>query len=136
MTSPFNETHAAMTALRAGDRAAYEEVLGGMKRTAAANSEIAPAYRDISIPAAEAMACFTDGDYAGAVEGLLTAEAHLWRMGGSVAQRDLVAWTLTAAAVRAGRRNVALALANERLALRPGSAVNRRFLQEARAIAA
>ena len=136
MTSPFNEVHAAMTALRAGDRAAYEAVLGGMKRTAAANSEIAPAYRDISIPAAEAMACFVDHDYAGAVDGLLAAEAHLWRMGGSVAQRDLVAWTLTEAAIRSGRRNVALALANERLALRPGSAVNGHFLQEARAIAA
>jgi len=136
MTSPFNEVHAAMTALRAGDRAAYETVLGGMKRTAAANGELAPAYRHISIPAAEAMACFTDGDYAGAVDGLLTAETHLWRMGGSVAQRDLVAWTLAAAAIRAGRRNIALSLANERLALRPASAVNRRFLQEARAIAA
>ena len=136
MTSPFNEVHAAMTELRAGDRAAYETVLDGMKQTAAANGELAPAYRDISIPAAEAMACFTDGDYAGAVDGLLTAETHLWRMGGSVAQRDLVAWTLAAAAIRAGRRNVALSLANERLALRPGSAVNRRFLQEAGAIAA
>ena len=136
MTSPFNEVHGAMTALCAGDRAAYETVLGGMKRTAAANSELAPAYRDISIPVAEALACFVDGDYAGAVDGLLTAEAHLWRMGGSVAQRDLVAWTLAEAAIRAGRRNVALALANERLAARPGSAANRRFLQEARAIAA
>ena len=136
MTSPFNEVHAAMTALRAGDRAAYETVLDGMKRTAAANGELAPAYRDISIPAAEAMACFTDGDYAGAVDGLLAAETHLWRMGGSVAQRDLVAWTLAAAAIRTGRRNVALSLANERLALRPESAVNRRFLQEAQAIAA
>ena len=136
MTSPFNEVHAAMTALRAGDRAAYETVLDGMKRTAAANGELAPAYRDISIPAAEAMACFTDGDYAGAVDGLLTAETHLWRMGGSVAQRDLVAWTLAVAAIRSGRRNVALSLANERLALRPGSAANRRFLQEAQAIAA
>ena len=136
MTSPFNEVHAAMTALRAGDRAAYETVLDGMKRTAAANGELAPAYRDISIPAAEAMACFTDGDYTGAVDGLLTAETHLWRMGGSVAQRDLVAWTLAVAAIRAGRRNVALSLANERLALRPGSAANRRFLQEAQAIAA
>ena len=136
MTSPFNEVHAAMSALRAGDRDAYETVLGGMKRTAAANSEVAPAYRDISIPAAEALAHFVDGDYADAVERLLTAEAHLWRMGGSVAQRDLVAWTLAEAAIRAGRRNVAVALANERLALRPDSAVNRRFLQEARAIAA
>lgn len=136
MTSPFNEVHAAMTALRAGDRAAYETVLDGMKRTAAANDELAPAYRDISIPVAEALARFVDGDYAGAVDGLLAAEAHLWRMGGSIAQRDLVMWTLAEAAVRAGRRNVAMALANERLALRPDSAVNRRFRQEARAIAA
>ncbi len=136
MSSPFNEIHAAMTALRAGDRAAYETVLAGMKRAAAANDELLPAYRDIAIPVAEAMACFTDRDYDGAVDGLLPAEAHLWRMGGSIAQRDLVAWTLTEAAIRAGRRNVALSLANERAALRPGSAVNRRFLQEASAIAA
>ncbi len=136
MTSPFNEIHAAMTALCAGDRGAYETVVGGMKRTAAANDELAPAYRDIAIPVAEAMACFGDGDYAGAVDGLLAAEAHLWRMGGSIAQRDLVVWTLAEAAVRAGRRNVALSLANERLALRPESAVNRRFLQGARALAA
>ena len=136
MSSPFNEIHAAMTALRAGDRAAYETVVGGMKRSAAANSELLPAYRDIAIPVSEAMACFVDRDYAGAVDGLLPVEAHLWRMGGSIAQRDLVAWTLAEAAVRAGRRNIALSLANERLALRPESAVNRRFLQEARAIAA
>ena len=136
MTSPFNEVHAAMTAIRAGDRAAYETVLAGMKGTAAANDELLPAYRDVSIPVAEAVARFTDGDYAGAVDGLLPVEAHLWRMGGSIAQRDLVAWTLAEAAVRAGRRNVALSLANERLALRPESAVNRRFRQEARAIAA
>ncbi len=136
MTSPFNEIHAAMTALRASDRAAYETVLDGMKRSAAADGELLPAYRDVAIPVAEAMACFTDGDYAGAVEGLLPVETHLWRMGGSIAQRDLVAWTLAEAAIRAGQRNVALSFANERLALRPGSAVNRRFLREARTIAA
>lgn len=136
MSSPFNEIHAAMTALRAGDRAAYETVLGCMRRSAAANSELLPAYRDVAIPVAEAMACFTDRDYAGAVDRLLQVETHLWRMGGSVAQRDLVAWTLAEAAIRAGRRNVALALASERLALRPGSAVNRHFLQGARALAA
>ena len=54
-----------------------------------------------------------------AVDGLLGAEAELWRVGGSIAQRDLVEWTLTEAAIRAGQRDVALSLANERLALRP-----------------
>lgn len=134
MSSPFNEIHGAMAALRAGDRAGYETVLAGMKRAAAAGGELTPAYRDVAIPIAEAMACFVDGDYAGAVEGLLGAEADLWRMGGSIAQRDLVAWTLAEAAARAGQRDVALSLANERLAQRPASAVNRRFLEAAEAI--
>ena len=134
MSSPFNEIHAAMAALRADDRAAYETVLAGMKRSAAAGGELVPAYRDVAIPVAEAMACFVDRDYAGAVEGLLRAEAELWRMGGSIAQRDLVEWTLTEAAIRAGLRDVALSLTNERLALKPVSAVNRHFLEAAEAI--
>ncbi|MGI9425592.1 MAG: tetratricopeptide repeat protein, partial [Hyphomicrobiaceae bacterium] len=134
MSSPFNEIHAAMAALRAGDRDAYKTVLDGMKRSAAAGGELVPAYRDVAIPVAEAMASFVERDYATAVDSLLRAQADLWRMGGSIAQRDLVEWTLTEAAIRAGQRDVALSLANERLALRPEGAVNRRFLQEAQAI--
>jgi len=136
MSSPFNEIHAAMAALRAGDRQAYETVLAGMKRHAAAGGEIAPTYRDVTVPIAEAMACYVDGDYTAAVEGLLPVEANLWRMGGSIAQRDLVEWTLTEAAIRAGDRNVALSLASERLALRPDSVVNKHFMQQAEALAA
>jgi hypothetical protein len=45
-----------------------------------------------------------------------------------------VNWTLTEAAVRAGQRDVALSLANERLATRPRSVPNRRFLCHAEAI--
>lgn len=136
MSSPFNEIHAAMAALRADDRAAYEIVLAGMKRSAAAGGELVPAYRDVAIPIAQAMADFVDGNYAGAVEGLLRAEADLWRMGGSIAQRDLIEWTLAEAAIRAGQRSVALSLANERLALRPESAVNQNFLEKAQSIGA
>jgi tetratricopeptide (TPR) repeat protein len=134
MSSPFNEIHAAMTALRANDREAYETVLEGMRRSAAAGSELVPAYRDVAIPVAEAMACFVDRDYAACVDGLLRTEADLWRMGGSIAQRDFVEWTLAEAAIRSGQRDVAMSLANERIALRPNSAVNRRFIQEAEAI--
>jgi tetratricopeptide (TPR) repeat protein len=134
MSSPFNEIHAAMAALKAGDRGAYETVLAGMKRRAAADSELAPTYRDVAVPIAEAMACYVDGDYAAAVEGLLPVEANLWRMGGSIAQRDLVEWTLTEAAIRSGQRNVALSLANERLAMRPESVVNQRFMERAAAV--
>ena len=99
-------------------------------------SEIAPAYGDVAVPIAEAMARFVDGAYGDAVNLLLPVRANLSRMGGSVAQRDLIEWTLTAAAVRAGERGVALSLANERLAFKPDSFVNQRFRTEAEAISA
>jgi hypothetical protein len=57
-------------------------------------------------------------------------------MGGSHAQRDVIDWTLAEAAVRAGMRDVALSIANERLALRPLSAPNRRFRELAEQLAA
>ncbi|MCB1739820.1 MAG: tetratricopeptide repeat protein [Gammaproteobacteria bacterium] len=126
-TSPFNDVHWAMTALRAGEDAAYETHLAAMRETAASGGELAPAYREIGVPVTQAVGSFTRGDYADAVEQLLPARASLWRMGGSTAQRDLVDWTLTVAATRAGMEDVATALVNERLSLRPASVVNRRF---------
>lgn len=136
MSSPFNEIHAAMAALRADDRVAYRTVVNGMKTSAAAGGELVPAYRDVAIPIATALERFVDEDYAGAVDILHPVEAELWRMGGSIAQRDLIEWTMTEAAIRAGQRDVALSLTHERLALRPDSAVNQHFLKEAEAIRA
>jgi hypothetical protein len=57
-------------------------------------------------------------------------------MGGSAAQRDVIDWTLNEAAGRARMSDVALSLAHERLASRPNSIPNRRFLDQAAAIAA
>jgi hypothetical protein len=82
------------------------------------------------------MACFVRGEYGDALEGLLGTRTQLSRMGGSIAQRDLIEWTILVAAIRACARNTALSLANERLAFRPESAVNNRFLEQARALAA
>jgi hypothetical protein len=47
-----------------------------------------------------------------------------------------VTWTLTEAALRAGKHDIAMALAHERLGARPRSAPNRRFLRQAEALAA
>lgn len=134
-TSPFNDVHYAMTALRAGERVAYDSHLAVMRETAANGTELAPAYGMLAVPVAEAMADFTEGHYAEAGERLLSVRGDLARLGGSIAQRDLVDWTLTVAASRAGLSGVARSMANERLAVRPDSAVNRRFLEDARAIA-
>jgi tetratricopeptide (TPR) repeat protein len=134
--SVFNDIHAAMTALRTADQAGFEALREGMGRTAAGGGELASTYRDVGLPVVEAMADFQKGDYGPAVTKLMPIRFELSRMGGSKAQRDLVEWTLTEAALRAGDRDVALALANERLSLRPRSAVNKAFFKRAEALAA
>jgi len=135
-TLMFNDLHAAMAELGAGEGALVERRLHWMRETAAGNAEVAGCYRDVGIPLLEGFIAFDRGAYAQAVDRLLPVRFDLWRIGGSKAQRDVVDWTLTEAAVRTGSRNVALSLANERLGLRPRSAVNRDLLRRAELIAA
>ena len=119
-----------------GREALVERRLAAMRETAASGVEAAGLYRTVGIPIVEGLAAFHRGAWAEAVELLLPVRFDLWQIGGSHAQRDVVDWTLTEAAVRAGQRDVALSLAYERLATRPRSAPNRRFLRHAEAIAA
>ncbi len=93
-------------------------------------------YRAVGVPVVEGLMAFRRGAYDAAIEKLLQTRTDLWQIGGSHAQRDVVTWTLNEAAIRAGRRDIALSLAHERLGTRPRSAPNRRFLQHAVALAA
>src|SRR5262249_5309879 len=54
------------------------------------------------------------------------------QFGGSHAQRDVIDWTLTEAALRGGLAPLAEALVPARLAPKPHSGLNRRFLRRAR----
>jgi tetratricopeptide (TPR) repeat protein len=132
----FCDIHAAMAELRSGQEALVERRLQVMRETAASSVEAAGLYRTVGIPIIEGLAAFHRGAWAEAVELLLPVRFDLWQIGGSYAQRDVVDWTLTEAAVRAGQRDIALSLAHERLATRPRSTPNRRFLRHAEAIAA
>ena len=132
----FADIHAAMAELRTGREALVERRLEAMRKTAANGVEEAGLYRTVGIPVVEGLAAFHRGAWAEAVERLLPVRVDLWQIGGSYAQRDVINWTLTEAALRAGQRDVALSLAHERLATRPRSAPNRRFLRHAEAIAA
>jgi tetratricopeptide (TPR) repeat protein len=127
----FTDIHAAMAELRSGQEAKVERRLAAMRDTAASAAEAAPLYRTVGIPVVEGLAAFHRGAYAEAVERLLRARFDLWQIGGSHAQRDVVNWTLTEAAIRAAQWDVALSFANERLAMRPRSAPNRRFRDQA-----
>jgi tetratricopeptide (TPR) repeat protein len=127
----FTDIHAAMAELRSGREALVERRLAAMRETAASDVEAAGLYRTVGIPVVEGLSAFHRGLYDVAVTLLLETRADLWQIGGSHAQRDVVDWTLAEAALRAGERDVALALAHERLAARPRSAPNRRFLRHA-----
>ncbi len=105
-----------------------------MRETAASGLEAAGLYRTVGIPVVEGLAGFHRVAYDPAVVLLLPVRFDLWQIGGSHAQRDVVNWTLTEAAVRAGQRDVALSLAHERLGIRPRNAPNRRFLRHTTAI--
>ena len=131
----FADIHAAMAELRSGQEALFSERLAAMRRTAVSDAEAAALYRDVALPIVEGFRLFHRGAYGAALDALLPVRFDLWRIGGSHAQRDVVAWTTAEAAIRAGRRDVAIALANERLSARPRSVPNRRFLQEAAALA-
>jgi tetratricopeptide (TPR) repeat protein len=132
----FHDMHAAMAELGSGQGALVERRLAAMRQTAAGNDETASTWRDVAIPLVEGLLAFHRGQHEQAVALLLPVRFDLWRIGGSHAQRDVVDWTLTEAAVRGGVRDVALALANERLGTRPRSVVNRQFLRRAEQIAA
>jgi len=130
----FADIHAAMAELRSGHEALAECRLKWMRKTAASGAEAAGLYRTVGIPVVEGLAAFHRGAYAEAVKALLPVRVDLWQIGGSHAQRDVIDWTLTEAALRAGQRDIALSLAHERLATRPRSAPNHRFLRHAKAI--
>lgn len=132
----FADLHAGMAALGAGDDAEVDRLRGAMCVTAAGKSEQAGVYRDVGLPVLDGLTAFRRGAYADAVEALFPVRPDLIRIGGSHAQRDVIDWTLNEAATRAGMRDVAMALANERLAMRPESEPNRRFMKLAEAIAA
>lgn len=132
----FADIHAAMAELRSGEAEAVEWRLAAMRQTAASAAEAAGLYRTVGIPVVEGLAAYHRGAWSEAVELLLPVRFDLWQIGGSHAQRDVVDWTLTEAAIRAGQRGIARALAHERLARRPRSAPNRRFLGRAETLAA
>ena len=132
----FSDLHAAMAELGSGQEAQAERRLAAMRDTAASDVEAASTYREVGVPLVEGLIAFHRGAHEQAVAHLLPARFDLWRIGGSHAQRDVVDWTLTEAALRGGLRDVALSLSHERLDARPRSAVNRRFLRRAEDIAA
>ncbi|MCY1540955.1 hypothetical protein D9M68_766230 [compost metagenome] len=127
---PFNDWHAAMAWLGAS-RTSDVERLQAALRGAPRDREASRWAADTGADLVAGFAAFWQGDHDSAVQHLHRARFIANSFGGSHAQRDVIDWTLTEAALRGRRIGLAEALANERLALRPHSPVNRGFLLRA-----
>jgi hypothetical protein len=129
---PFNDWHAAMACLGAGRDGDVARIVTDLATTAGGDTETAGWAREVALPLVHGFHAFWRGEYRACVEGLYPARHIVNRFGGSHAQRDIVDWTLTEAALRGGLADLAEALAHERLAVKPHSPVNRALLRRAR----
>ena len=127
----FNDVNAMMAFVGAGRANAQQRLIAAAKRAAAGQGTNAMMSREIGVPACEGIAAFGRGDYAQTIERLLPVRGKANRMGGSHAQRDVLSWTLTEAAIRLGDRALADATVAERLSWKPESPINRAWATRA-----
>jgi tetratricopeptide (TPR) repeat protein len=127
----FNDWHAVMAYLGAGRDHEVERILAADRADLRESTEASRWTREIGLPLIDGFACFWRGDYETAAERLYAARHIANGFGGSHAQRDVIDWTLTEAALRGGLGDLAEALAHERLALKPLSPINRNLLARA-----
>jgi hypothetical protein len=114
----FNDVHAVMAFVGAGDVEAVDAVLQAQREAIARHDDNALFTRDVGHPMALALKAFGRGDFRDCTRLLRDVRPRAQRFGGSHAQRDLLDLTLIEAARRDGDEALAHALAAERLASR------------------
>ncbi len=129
----FNDVHAMMAFVNDHrSRDAAEMLLNANERYVDhANDANVAMSRTIGLPFCRALQDFAEGEYGACVDRLLPVRYRTHRLGGSFAQRDIIGWTLLEAALRARRFDLALALANERAALKSTSPQNWKLVARA-----
>lgn len=127
----FNDAHAVMAFLGAGRTDAVNAVLDAQQAAMARDDDNASFTREVGRPLSLAIRAFAEGDYRTTVELIRPIREIAHRFGGSHAQRDLINLTLIEAALRSGQRDLAGALAAERLDKRPDSPLARLFAERA-----
>jgi tetratricopeptide (TPR) repeat protein len=114
----FNDLHAMMAFVGAGDDASATRLLAAQEQALRAQGDNVHFLRDVGVDATRAVHAFGQGRHAEAARLLRPLRSRAHRFGGSHAQRDVIDLTLIEAARRAGERSLAEALLSERAALR------------------
>lgn len=127
----FNDMHAMMAFVGAGRQELAEQVLAAQRVAMSADTDNAGFTRDVGHSLTRAIQAFGDGHYNEVVRLIRPVRTIAHRFGGSHAQRDVIDLTLIEAAFRAGQRDLAKALAAERVALKPASPLTGLFARRA-----
>jgi hypothetical protein len=120
----FNDMHAVMCYLGAGEQAAAEALIADRRQYVsgpARHTDNAAVTAAVGLPVCEALLAFERGDYDEVLALLYPIRRRVYRCGGSNAQRDVIHQTLLEAAVRGNRQDEARCLSSERQAIRPDS---------------
>ncbi|MDX2274834.1 MAG: tetratricopeptide repeat protein [Hyphomonadaceae bacterium] len=129
----FNEIHALLAMLGAGRGREADCIVAALRERAESDDENGLMTRQVALPLAQALMAFDAERYGEAADALHHVRGRAQRFGGSHAQRDIISLTLFEAAMRAGRREQAQALAAERIAFKPESAWARTLYRRAKA---
>lgn len=128
---PFNDWHAVMAYLGAQRKDEIARIIAALNDADTA-IDTGRWAREIALPLVEGFVAFQRRDYATAARKLHPVRYRAHQFGGSHAQRDIIDLTLAEAAVRGGLADWAMAVAHERLALRPRSPINLGLMERSR----
>lgn len=126
----FNDVHALMALLGAGDLARAEHRLARCAERALASDDARrdnhAMAREVGLPLARGLVAFAKGEFDAAADQLYAVRGQAQRFGGSHAQRDVIDLTLLAACARGpGRKALGRALLNERALAKPATPLTR-----------
>lgn len=128
----FDDMHAMMCFVATGREKDAERLIRAQTRLVeSGRGSNAMMTREVGLPVCRALLASARGDYATTIELLMAARPKAAHFGGSHAQRDVLTQTLIGAALKSGQHNLARALANERIALKPNSASGFTYLAQA-----
>ena len=127
----FTDLHAMMSFAATGREVEAQAQMAALETAATQAGTAGDIIRIAGLPLVRGFHAFGRGDYAQAKQLLSAARHNSHLIGGSIAQRDVINWTLTEAAMRDGDTAMVRALIAERTLMKPHSPLTDMFTRRA-----